>query len=247
MNKFAVVILAAGKGKRMNSDKLKVMHELKGRPLVDYVVSAVEELKIGLKPLVVVCDDDEVVQNFLGIRAEYVVQKKRLGTGHAVLMAEPVLKDLAENIIVLYGDMPFITTDSLKKLMDKHLAENSKLTLLTCRVEDFEGLQANLFDNGRIIREPEKNFIIKIVEKKDATAEQLKIRELNTAFFCFQAPWLWENLKKVSNNNVQDEYYLTDLVELAFIQGEKLSSVTIEFKEAIGINTIEHLQIAHEI
>ncbi len=246
-NKVGVVILAAGKGKRMQSDKLKVMHELNGKPLIDYVIDAVEKSEIDGKPVVVVCAEDPAVQDFLGTRAEYVIQKERLGTGHAVSIAEEKLKGGVDTIVVLYGDMPFIKPESISKLVERHLERGNKITLMTAKVEDFNDWRAVLCDYGRIVRGGEGNHIVKIVEKKDATPEELEIREINPAFFCFNAEWLWKNLKLLKNNNAQDEYYLTDLVGLAFQEGQKLSSVDIDPKEAIGINTKEQLEKAQTI
>jgi len=244
---IGVVVLAAGKGKRMQSNILKVMHELNGRPLVDHVITTVEQLDLKIKPIVVVCQEDPAVQNFLKDRAEYVIQTERLGTGHAVSMAEEKLKGRVDVVVVLYGDMPFITADSVKKLIDKHLEKNNKVTLMTAAVADFFDWRSALFDYGRIIRGGDHNYIERIVEKKDATPQELEIKELNTAFFCFNSDWLWQNLKLLKNNNTQGEYYLTDLVGLAFNEGQKLSSVDIDPKEAVGINTKEHLETAENI
>ncbi len=246
-NKIGIVILAAGKGKRMQSDKLKVMHELNGRPLIDHVVSAAEKSEIDGQPVVVVCPDNPAVQNFLGERAEYVVQNEILGTGHAVSIAEEKLKGKVDTVVVLYGDMPFIKPESIRKLAERHLERNNKITLMTVKVEDFNDWRAALYDYGRIIRGGEENHIVKIVEKRDATPEELEIKELNTSFFCFNAEWLWKNLKLLKNVNTQSEYYLTDLVGAAFDEGQKLSSVDIDPKEALGINTKEHLETAQKI
>lgn len=246
-NKIGVVILAAGKGKRMQSNMLKVMHELNGRPLIDHVVWAVTESGVCEKPVVVVCSEDPAVENFLGSRAEYAIQVERLGTGHAVAIAEEKLKDRADAVVVLYGDMPFIKPESIQKLVAKHLEKGNQLTLMTATVEDFDDWRASLYDYGRIIRAGEENHIVKIVEKKDATSEELEIKELNPAFMCFDAEWLWKNLKLLKNTNAQGEYYLTDLVGLAFAEGQKLSSVMIDPKEAVGINTKEHLEKAQQL
>lgn len=242
-NIIGVVILAAGKGTRMKSDKLKVMHNLNGRPLVDWVVSAVEALH--LKPAIIVNDKDSAVQDYLGNRANYVVQEKQLGTGHAVSVAENVLKNIVDHVVVLYGDMPFITPSSIQKLVRQHIDNGDVLTLMTATIDDFVQ-QNNFFDYGRIIRD-EDDRIIKVVEKKDATPEVLKIREINTGYFCFEADWLWNNLKKLQNKNVQGEYYLTDLVKLAFEQKAKLSAISVSPREAMGINTLENLQKAIEL
>lgn len=245
--KVGVIILAAGKGKRMQSNILKVMHNLNGRPLIDYVVNAVENSGVDVKPIVVVCAEDPAVENFLGDRAEYVVQNERLGTGHAVAMAEKILKYKTDAVVVLYGDMPFIKPESIRKLVEKHEEKGNKITLTTTKVEDFNDWRAALYDYGRIIRDGAENHIVKIVEKKDASPGELEIKELNSAFFCFNSEWLWENLKLLENNNAQEEYYLTDLVGLAFSEGQKLSSVEINPKEALGINTKEHLEEANKI
>jgi bifunctional UDP-N-acetylglucosamine pyrophosphorylase/glucosamine-1-phosphate N-acetyltransferase len=246
-NRVGIVILAAGKGKRMQSNMLKVMHELNGRPLIDYVVGSVEKSGVDGKPVVVVCAEDPAVQNFLNDRAKYAVQTERLGTGHAVSVAEEKLRDEVGTVVVLYGDMPFIKPESIRKLVERHLERDNKITLMTAKVEDFNDWRGALSDYGRIIRGGEENHIVKIVEKKDATPEELEIKELNPAFFCFNADWLWKNLKLLKNNNAQGEYYLTDLVGLAFGEGQKLSSVDIDPKEAVGINTKENLETAQNI
>lgn len=246
-NNVGVVILAAGKGKRMQSNQLKVMHLLNEKPLIDHVVSAVESLNLATKPTVVVCNENPAVQDYLGDRANYVVQAERLGTGHAVAQAESVLSGKVDQVVVLYGDMPFIKPESIKKLISTQLERNNIITLATVTATDFNDWRASLIDYGRIVRGGTENHIIKIVEKKDSSPEELEIKEFNTGFYCFNAEWLWKNLKNLKNNNVQSEYYLTDLVGLAVAGGNKISSVSIEPKEAVGINTKENLEVAHTI
>ncbi len=245
--RIGIVIMAAGKGKRMQSTQLKVMHNLKNKPLIEYIVSAVESLKLPNKPVVVVCADNDSVQTYLGDRANYVVQAETLGTGHAVMTTESFFNGSVDHVVTLNGDMPMITGQSIKQLVQKHLERDNKLTLMTALVPDFLEWRVSFFDYGRIIRGGDKNYITKIIEKKDATPEQLEIKELNTSLFCFRADWLWTNLHQLKNNNAQGEYYLTDLVERAFAEGEKLSSVNIEPKEAMGINTIEQLKIVESV
>ncbi len=245
-DKIGIVILAAGKGTRMKSDKLKVMHELQGRPLVDYVVGAVENLGWPEKPVVVARRENTATQDYLGSRAQYVIQEKQLGTGQAVATAESILKGKVDRVVVLYGDMPFITGASIKNLVGQHLKNNDSLTLMTATVADFLEWRKNLFEYGRIIRN-ENGDVVKIIETKDATPEQLEIKEVNSGYFCFEADWLWKNLKNLKNNNAQGEYYLTDLVKMAFEQKVKMSSVEILPKEAVGINTLENLQTANQI
>ncbi len=242
--KIGVVILAAGKGKRMQSELPKVMHPLRGKPLINYVVKAVEGIKI--KPIVIVPDDSDLVREYLGKRADYAVQTERLGTGHAVQMAEEKLSGKADHVVVLYGDMPFITVRSLQNIIDDHIARSNMVTLATVTVPDFRDWRTQFYDFGRIIRD-KNGDIIKIVEKKDASPAELNVKELNSAFFCFNGEWLWDNLRNLKNNNAAGELYLTDLVKIAFDTGAPLSSVNIEAREAVGINTKEHLTKAQEI
>lgn len=244
ISKVGIVILAAGKGKRMQSELPKVMHALHEKPLIHYVVKCAEE--IGVKPTVVVADDSNLVKEYLGERASYVIQTERLGTGHAVSMAESELSGKVDHIVILYGDMPFITSKSVLFLLDDHIARSNMVTLMTASVPDFHDWRAQFYDFGRIIRDG-KGDIIKIVEKKDASPAELNIMELNSAFFCFNAGWLWKNLKNLRNNNAAGELYLTDLVKIAFDEGVPLSSVSIDPREAVGINTKEHLEKAHAV
>ncbi len=241
---IGVVILAAGQGKRMQSDLPKVMHLLNGRPLVDYVVGAVESL--GVKPVVVVGNSNTLVQDYLKDRVEYAVQAEQLGTGHAVASAENNLKGKVENVAVFYGDAPFVTSDSMTKLISKHIEENATVTMATFSIPDFSEWRQYFYDFGRVVRD-EQGKIIKIIQKKDATEEELKILELDPSYFCFKSDWLWENLKNLKNNNAQGEYYLTDLIKIALDEGVNVVGVEIDLKESIGINTKDHLNMAQNI
>lgn len=242
--KTAVVILAAGQGKRMKSDIPKVMHHVGGEPMIGRVVKVVETL--GIKPVVVVSNNNNLVREFLGERADYAVQGVQLGTANAVAAAESVLKGKVENVAVLYGDQPYFKSASLEKLVREHIESGNTLTLTTVTVSDFEGWRAPFYNFGRVVR-GQDGKILKSVEKKDATEEELKIKEINPCHFCFRADWLWENLKKIKNNNAQGEYYLTDLVEMALKEGAKISSITMEPKEAIGVNCPEDIKAAEEV
>lgn len=239
------VILAAGQGKRMNSTMLKVMHEVHGKPMIDYVVGTVE--KAGLaKPVVVVCATDPAVQDFLGDRAEYVVQKDRLGTGHAVSMAEPVLKNTADHIVVLYGDMPLISPESIKRLVERHLERDNTVTIMTVTVPDYTEWREAFYSFGRIVR-GQDGHIVRITEKKDASEVELEIKELNPGIYCFKNEWLLKNLSTLKNTNAQQEYYITDLIGEAIRQGQKISSISIEPKEAVGVNSPADLESAKNL
>jgi len=247
MNKIRVVVLAAGKGKRMNNVELpKALIPLKGRPMIKYLLEAVRFADIDERPVIVIGRQAELVKATLGGSYDYVVQTELLGTGHAVLQTQQLLENQTKNIMVLYGDQPFLTPDSIKKLAAIHMDKNHLISLMTVKVENFEELNQTFYDFGRIIRD-ESGKIKEIVEKKDATPEQLKIKEFNSAYYCFDAKWLWENLSKLNSNNAQGEYYLTDLIKIAIEQGLRIDSIDINPKEAMGINSPEQLKNAEMV
>lgn len=241
-----VVILAAGDGKRMKSTLPKVMHNLNGKPLIEHVVERVQSLDLAHKPVIVVSPKHTMVQDYLKDRALYVVQSEQLGTGHATSMAESLFKNKVEHIVVLYGDMPFVSGHSIERLITRHLERANTITLMTFMVPHFKGVYAPFQSFSRIVRGGD-GHIVKDVQVKDATSQELEIHECNPCYYCFNAAWLWNNLKKVGSNNAQKEYYLTDLIGMAIEEGVKISSISIEPKEAIGINTAEDLEVAKGI
>ncbi len=241
-NKVGVVILAAGDGKRMKSNLPKMMHELNGKPLVEHVIMHVEESGLS-KPIVVVSAKHTMVQDHLRDRALYVVQKEQLGTGHAASMAESMLKDSVQHVIFLNGDMPFVSGDSIKRLVERHVERKNTITMMTVTVPNFLGEYQAFGGFGRVIR-GKNGHIVRIIENKDASLEERNIHELNPSVWCFEASWLWKSLKNIKNENVQKEYYLTDLIGMGIEEDVKISSISIEPKEAIGINTAEDLEIA---
>lgn len=247
MSKFAVVILAAGKGKRMGADLPKVLHLFQGRPFIAHLVGAVKRSGICERPTVVVCDEHDLVQKALGDSCDYVIQEEQLGTAHAVQCTEEFLSGRAENILVLYGDHPLLKAETLRALRGLHEKENHhSLSLMTTVLPDFDGWRAAFQGFGRIVR-GQDGEIIKIVEFKDASEEEKKILEVNPMYCCFKADWLWENLSKIDNNNAQGEYYLTDLVKKAVDQGEKIAILQIANVECLGINRPEELEMVQKM
>ncbi len=236
-----VIVLAAGLGKRMGEKIPKVLISLAGKPMVKYLIEAIKKSGVDEQPVIIVAPDnkDLIKQALNG--CDYVVQDKQLGTGHAVLCAEDFLKGKSDDILVLYGDMPLVSAETIKKINQTHLSEGKVLTMATVKVTDFEDWQKGFYDFGRIIRDSDGK-VNQIVERKDATEEQLKIKEVNPSYFCFKADWLWQNLDKLENKNIQQEYYLTDLAEIACAQGQEITTVEIEPKEALGVNTPEQLE-----
>lgn len=241
-----VVILAAGKGTRMNSALPKALALLKGKPLISYLLDAVHASHVDEKPVIVVGQGASLVKEKLGAGYDYVFQNVQLGTGHALKITRPLLQHQADAIMVLYGDHPFVHLSTIKKLRFLHEREHRVLTMMTTIVEDFEDWRKPFYEFGRVLRNA-GGEVVRIVERKDATPEQLRIREVNPALYCFDASWLWSSLEKLKNENMQKEYYLTDLVRIAIDEGERIASMDLDPLESIGVNTPEHLELATKI
>lgn len=241
-----VIILAAGKGVRMNSDIPKALRKVKGVALIERVLNSV--LPICSKPTIIVGYRGEEVIARTKNQYHYVEQKEQLGTGHAVLCARDSLASQSfDAIMVVPGDLPCVSSATLEKLAREHIQRNATLTITTAVVPHFDGEYSSLYDFGRIIRDQGEN-IINIVELKDCNEEQKKIKEVNIGLYCFEPNWLWENLPKLSNNNKAREYYLTDMIKLAVEQGLQINSITIDNPlEGLGINTLEQLRVVEKI
>ena len=246
-NRTKIIILAAGKGVRMGGDLPKVLAKVKGKSMIKYVLDAVDKSGIDDKPIVVVGYKKELVINELGNKYQYVNQEPQLGTGHAVMSAEKELKDEPDNILVLYGDNPFVSPETIKKLEQKHSESKVKITMGTVKVPDFEDWRSFFYVSfSRIIRDKEEN-ILKSVQFRDATEEEKKITEVDPCFFCFNAEWLWKKLKTLNNINAQKEYYLTDLVKVAMEEKIRIESINIEPQEALAANSKEELEILEKL
>ncbi len=239
-----IVILAAGKGTRMGGNIPKVLVMLKNKPLIFYVLHEIEKINQLIKPVVVVGFGADKVKGVVGDDYLYAYQDEQLGTAHALFSAKRKIK--AENILVLYGDMPFIKSGSLKELISMHFKTGAAITMLTAQVPNFRGVYTSLEHFGRIVRDT-YHQIAGVVEFKDASAGQKKIKEVNPGIYMFNTKWLWENLSKIENKNKQQEYYLTDIVGLAVSQGLKARSLMVEPKEIIGINSREDLIVAEKL
>jgi bifunctional UDP-N-acetylglucosamine pyrophosphorylase/glucosamine-1-phosphate N-acetyltransferase len=247
LNKAKIVILAAGQGTRMKSELPKVLVPFMGKPMIKHLLDSVHKSGLDKKPVVVVGYEKEKIMKELGSGYNYVVQKEQLGTGHAVMSAEKILKNKTDNIIVFYGDHPFISPKTIKKLFKKHLESKAKITLATTTLPDFKDWRSFFYKNfGRIVRN-KKGEIIKIAESKDANEEEIKIKEVNPAYYCFNAVWLWKKLKMLKTNNVLGQYYLTDLVQIAMQEKTKIESINIDPKEALGINSKEDLEMLEKL
>jgi len=234
----AAIILAAGEGKRMKSDLAKTAHTVAGVPIVQHVVRAAVGAGAG-RVIVVVGKDAEQVKAASGPGAEFVVQAERLGTGHACQQAESMLKGYQGTVLVLCGDAPLISEQTLKVMIDEHSSSRAVATVLTAFPSETRGL-------GRIVRDAFGEFI-GIVEERDADEEQRAIREINAGFYCFDAQALFHALRLIDNNNAQKEYLLTDVLAILRSRGGISTVVTRDFQETIGINDRAWLSAAEEI
>ena len=237
--KTAAIVLAAGAGTRMKSDKPKVAHEVLGKPLVNWVLDAAEEA--GIERLVtVVGHKREQVIPLVEDRAEIVVQEEQRGTAHAVLSCSDALADFEGSLLVLSGDCPLITSETMKALIDMRESNDAAVVVLTMEMADPTGY-------GRIIREADGS-VARIVEQKDASPEEAAVTECNSGFYCFDAKALFEALGQVGSDNAQGEFYLTDVLEISRNAGRAvLALLAKDPNECLGINTREQLAAVEEI
>jgi bifunctional UDP-N-acetylglucosamine pyrophosphorylase / glucosamine-1-phosphate N-acetyltransferase len=233
------VVLAAGQGTRMKSKKHKVLHPICGKPMIQHMLDTLNATGFDRK-IVVVGKLKEQVMEALGDN-EYAFQDEQLGTAHAVMMAAPQLEKEEGLTLVCAGDTPIIRAETIDKMLAAHRESGAKVTVLTAVVE-------NPFGLGRIIRDAETDAVLRIVEEKDATAEQRLIREINSSVYLFDNQALFAALQKIDNNNSQGEYYLTDCLEVLRTEGHKVSAyITDDPKEIQGINDRAQLATANSI
>ncbi len=245
MEDTQIIVLAAGRGKRMQNSTLpKVLAPLHGQPLIDYIVATLQQSNVHIPPLFVVGHGAEHIRSHLGEHFTYVHQAEQRGTGHAVRIARPAIPTHAQRVLVLYGDKPFIKAETIQKIVQRHRTTGSTITLTTVQVPHYRDRYEVFFNCGRIIRNTDGS-IEKIIELKDATDIERHITEVNTSNMCFDTDWLRQNIDTLRNDNVQGEYYLTDLLHSAFQQGEKVTALPINPAEGIGINTAGQLAAAH--
>lgn len=246
MKTIKPIILAGGKSKRMKSDKPKVLIELRGEPMIGHLLKAVGQSGFAEPAVIVIGHAGEEVKEALGPKYKYAVQEKQLGTGHAVATAIPYVLSDTRHIMVLYGDHPLVSKETMENLAKTHLKEKNPITMCTVSIPDFNGSRSCFLNFSRVIRNKE-GVIIGNVEFKDATEDQKKITEVNPCYFCFNVDWLAKNIKKIANKNAQGEYYLTDLIKIACENGDKIGDIKIPPRDAMGANTLEQLSILDEL
>jgi bifunctional UDP-N-acetylglucosamine pyrophosphorylase / glucosamine-1-phosphate N-acetyltransferase len=234
MTKITPIILAAGQGTRMKSKLPKMLHRVCGKPMLAHALEAVSGVSTETPVVVVGHGAEQVKQAIRGV--EFVLQAEQLGTGHAVMQAEAVLKGKTDFVLVTYGDMPLLRPETVAMLVETQKNNPGPLSLLTVIAQDPRGF-------GRILRNA-SGTVDAIIEEAVATPEQKKIRELNVGAYCFRADWLWDALHRI-NVSPKGEYYLTDTVEIAVQDGLPVQAVVLEdMTETIGVNNRIHLSEA---
>jgi UDP-N-acetylglucosamine diphosphorylase/glucosamine-1-phosphate N-acetyltransferase len=241
---IAVVILAAGKGKRMNNPEIpKVLAEIDSKPLIYYVLNAVENLDPD-RIIIVVGHKSEYVIDYITSNGfaniEFAHQYEQLGTGHAVDQTRKLLKDFVGDTLILAGDVPLLTEESLRKFINLHFESMSDVSVLSTIAPDPTGY-------GRIVRDVNNDFL-KITEHKDADEEVRKIDEINSGIYLVNNSMLFDTLGKIQNNNAQGEYYLTDIIEILNDDNKMVFAINAApFDELQGINTVDELSRAEQM
>lgn len=239
MTQRNAIILAAGKGTRMKSKLYKVLHQVCGKTMVEHVLGQLEEAKID-NIVTVVGYGAETVEQTLGNRTKYALQKQQLGTGHAVMQTESLLGDQEGETLIVSGDTPLFTAATFNKMFEYHEQRHAAVTILTSVAPDPTGY-------GRIVRN-DVGIVERIVEQKDATHEEQEIHEINTGVYCFDNQKLFQALKLINNDNAQGEYYLTDVIGILKNHGEIVTAYRMaDFDESMGVNDRVALARANKI
>lgn len=232
MGPVHAVVLAAGKGERMNSDLPKVLHHVCGQPIIAYVLETLSAVGIQF-PILVIGHGADSVRSAVGPRVQYVLQPEPRGTGHAMMQALPLLPDDGNPVLVLYGDTPLLQARTIEALVELHRSTGSAVSLLTAEVQDPTGY-------GRVLRDA-SGRVRRIVEEADCSPEEARVREINAGTYVFDAQPLRQSLRALTPDNAQGEYYLTDTIAWLLKQGHRVSALLASAEETMGINSRKEL------
>ncbi len=245
MSDIQTVILAAGKGTRMQSAIPKPLIEVNGQPMLTHVLHALKKSTITTNPIIVVGGWTEAIQDYYGDDYRYAIQEEINGTGGAVKAALPYLDTSpdAPPVLILYADHPFITATSISNISTHVVQSIEVLTMYTVTVPDFEGWRQPFNSFGRILRGA-AGEVTGIIEYKNATEEKRAILEVNPGIFAVQADWLETALDRIQKNDLTHEYYLTDIVTLAVADGHTIETISLPPHEALGLNSVADIENA---
>lgn len=247
--KIQIIILAAGKGKRMQSDEPKALTLLQGKPFLGYILETIKKLDSNIKPIIVVGHKKERIIETFGNDFIYTEQSEQLGTGHAVLSAKETANSIPhEMVLILSTDQPLVSKETLERIISTHLDKKPSITLGTVVVPDYEDWRIGLYTNfGRVIRDIDGK-VEKLVEFKNANEAEKKIKEINPALYLLEAKWLWENIDKIKLNENRGEYLFTDIIKMAFDQKKKIEAVpVVNIIEGLQPNSKEELEVLERI
>jgi UDP-N-acetylglucosamine diphosphorylase/glucosamine-1-phosphate N-acetyltransferase len=237
----AVIILAAGLGTRMKSDKAKVLHAIDGKPMILYVADTAVRVA-GENIIIVVGHQAETVKETVSEKfgSLFAYQEKQLGTGHAVMCAMPQVADSIEDVVILCGDVPLLSADTVQHLIKKHQSDNNVITILGVELDDPTGY-------GRLVVD-KNNHVTRIVEEADAGPAEKKIQTVNSGIYCVNKKYLELSLKQIRSDNAQNEFYLTDIIEIGNRDNQKIGMVLGQSAdEVIGVNSCRDLQAAENL
>jgi len=235
-NQTAAIILAAGKGKRMKSDLPKVLHKINGISMIRQVLTTLQKIHFDRTIVVIGHQGELVMEEVREFDVEFVWQHEQLGTGHAVMMTEELLAEFQGTILVAAGDVPFLSSTTIARLLDVHRRNQAGATCLSAEFENSTGY-------GRIIRKSGTDILLDIIEHKDADEATRQIKEINSGTFCFSAEKLFSALTQVKNENSQQEYYLTDTIKIMQNAGTTCAVWKVpDAIEVAGVNSVEQLK-----
>ncbi len=241
LNSVGIIILSAGRGTRMNSDKAKVLHKINGKPMIRYVAQTAKNVAENCIVFVIGHQAEQVkktVSDFGDF--EFAYQHEQLGTGHAVTCGLPFLPDYVNDVLILSGDVPLLTSETVIRLIRDHKSAKRDLTLLAVNIDNPEGY-------GRVFYDENMN-VTKIVEEADATIDQKRVKTVNSGIYCVDKNFLSSALKKIDSDNSQKEYYLTDIIQIGYSQGKKVGAlVSDDYEEVVGVNSLKDLNKAENI
>ena len=236
-NQILIIILAAGKGTRMNSDMPKVIHKINDKPMINKVIETARSLAPKDIIAIVGFKKDEVINTINDKNIIYVEQKEQKGTGHAIIQCLSHIQNFSGDVLILSGDVPLITSETLKDFYDFHSKTKAQASLISANIEDPTGY-------GRVIKN-KKNKLSYIVEHKDASNDEKEINEINSGIYIFNSKTLSDNLLKLTNENAQNEYYLTQVFDFMDKDSTYVKNIN-NLNEIMGINTLEELKIMNK-